>query len=133
MESTAGSGNTAVNEDMIKRLFAQGTQAAKSGDYAGAYAHFSEALQGSASVELKSALLVSRSGVLGAQGRWTEALTDAEECQKIRPSWSRTFECKAAAFVGLGRSKDAELARRLAASLAALKQDPKNEVCLGLR
>ena len=116
------------DEDAAKRLFGLGSQAVKAGDYDSAHAQFSEALGSASSVELKSALLVSRSGALGNLSRWSEALADAEACRQIRPSWSRTFECKAAALGGLGRKAEAEMCTRLAAALASLKQDPKNEV-----
>jgi stress-induced-phosphoprotein 1 len=116
------------DEDAAKHLFALGSQAAKDSNYGVAYAQFSEALENASSVELKSAVLISRSRTLGALSRWGEALADAEECRKIRPSWSRAFEYKAAALAGLGRAAEAEICNRLAAALASLKQDPKSEV-----
>ena len=115
-------------EDAAKQSFALGTQAAKVGDYAGANSHFSQGLDTANSVEIKSALLVSRTGALGALGRWAEALVDAEAVRVIRPSWSRTFECRAACLHGLGRTKEADAARQLSIALASLKADPKNEV-----
>ncbi len=116
------------DEEAAKHLFALGSQATNDGNYGGAYAQFSEALEKASSVELKSAVLISRSRALGAMSRWAEALADAEECRKIRPSWSRAFEYKSAALNGLGLGAEAEICKRLAAALASLKQDPKNEV-----
>jgi len=116
------------DEEAAKHLCALGSQMAKDGDYGGAYAQFSEALQNASSVELKSAILISRSYALGALSRWAEALADAEECRKIRPSWSRAFEYKSAALNGLGRAAEAEVCKRLATALASLKMDPKSEV-----
>jgi stress-induced-phosphoprotein 1 len=117
-----------ADEEGAKKFFALGSQARKAGDDAGACEHFAQGLKACSSVELKSAFLVSRSGALVGLGRMAEALVDAEECQKLRPSWARSFECKAAALDGLGRTEEAAVSRRLAAALAALKQDPKNEV-----
>ena len=112
-----------------KSKFAEGTQQNKAGDYAKAFELFSQGLAIARTVELKSALLVSRSGVCCSMMRWEEALQDAEDCIRIRKSWSRSFTCQAAALQGLGRTEEAECARRLASALADLKQDPKNEVC----
>jgi hypothetical protein len=119
-----------TNEDEAKRVFALGSQALKDGDCVGAREHFTHGLEYAISVEIKSALLISRSGALVGLGLGSEALTDAEECQKIRPSWSRTFECKAAALESLGRSDEAKAARNLGTALAELKKDHKNEVGL---
>ena len=115
------------DEDAAKRLFALGTQAAREGDHAGSHEHFTQGLALASSVELRSALLTSRSAALVGLGRWEEALGDGEACQKIRPSWARTFECKAMALEGLGRPREAEASRHLSSALAALKQDPKND------
>ena len=76
---------------------------------------------------LRSALYVNRSTSLAQLARYKEALSDCEECAKIRPSWSKTYECQAAALQGLGRSAEADATSRLAACLALIKQDPKNE------
>ena len=112
-----------------KTNFQKGTQANKAGDHGEAHRLFSESLSTARTVELKSALLVSRSAALCGMNRYEEALLDADECIKIRRSWARSYSCQAAALNGLGRTEEAERCRRLAPALADLKQDPKNEVC----
>lgn len=111
-----------------KSKFTEGTQQNKAGDYVLAYELFTQGIATARTVELKSALFVSRSGVCCSMLRWEEALQDAEDCIRIRKSWSRSFTCQAAALEGLGRKEEAECSRRLASALADLKQDPKNEV-----
>ena len=110
-------------------MFAVGTHAAKIGDNGGAYDIFSRSLLIARTVELKSAILVSRSAILCSMLRWAEALADADECVLIRKSWARSYACQATALHGLGRAEEADQAKRLSVALAELKQDPKNEVC----
>jgi hypothetical protein len=78
-----------TSDEEAKRLFALGTQAANAGDHAEAHSQFTEGLEVAAggSVEIKSALLISRSRALAGLQLWDEALQDAEACQSIRPSW----------------------------------------------
>ncbi len=127
-DTPATSEMSAKGEDeMAKRCFNEGMIASNAGDHVAASEAFTEGLRTSKSVELQSALYVSRCGALQSMGRWEEALKDAIECQKLRPSWSRTFECRAACLDGMGRRKEADASRSLSEGLAALKQDPKNE------
>ena len=114
-------------EEMAKRCFNEGMLASNAGDQVAASAAFTKGLRTSKSVELRSALYVRRCRALQSMRRWEGALKDAIECQKLRPAWSRTFECRAACLDGLGRSKEAAASRSLSEALAALKQDPKNE------
>ena len=111
-----------------KTNFALASQAHKDEDYLAAHEHYSQALSTARTVELKSAILVSRSACLCAMNRWHEALADSEEAIRIRKSWSRSYSSQAAALHGLGRSEEADRSRRLSEALANLKNDPKNEV-----
>lgn len=121
-----------VECEVAKDRFQQGTQANKTGDFVDANANFTQGLTTARTVELKSALLVSRSAALCGMVRFSEALADAENCILIRKSWSRSYRCQATALEGLGRMEEAERTRRLAAALESLKNDPKNEVCFFL-
>lgn len=112
-----------------KFKFQQGTQANKAEHYDEAYESFSQGLSLATTLELRSALLVSRGVSLCAMKRFEEALVDAEDCIRLRKSWARSFTSQAAALHGLGRTDEAERATRLATALSHLKQDPKNEVC----
>jgi len=129
--SGTGAELNAAECEVAKSRFQSGTQANKAGDFAGAHENFTQGLSTAVTVELISALLVSRSSSLCSMLRWADALVDADGCILIRKSWARSYTCQATALEGLGRKEDADQARRLAAALAALKQDSKNEVgCL---
>ena len=43
----------------------------------------------------------------GRMNRWNEALFDACACERLRPQWQRTHECKGAALEALGRFDEA--------------------------
>ena len=126
--ATAGDEKPQAESEEAKNMFALGTHAAKNGDNGGAYDNFSRSLLIARTVELKSAILVSRSAILCSMLRWEEALADADECILIRKSWARSYSCQATALHGLGRAEEADRAKRLSVSLAELKQEPKNEV-----
>ena len=110
-----------------KKAFDAGNCAKQAADHVGAIRHYTTGLETASSVVLRSALYVNRSTSLAQLARYKEALSDCEECAKIRPSWSKTYECQAAALQGLGRIAEADATSRLAACLALIKQDPKNE------
>ena len=114
--------------EIAKDSFQKGTKVNKAGNHNEAYQFFSQGLSTARTVELQSALLVSRSAALCGMNRYQEALVDAVECVKIRKSWARSYSCQEAALNGLGRTEEAGRCRRLASALANLKQDPKNEV-----
>jgi len=114
--------------EIAKDSFQKGTKANKAGNHNEAYQFFSQSLLTARTVELQSALFVSRSAALCGMNRYQEALVDADECVKIRKSWARSYSCQEAALKGLGRTEEAGQCRRLASALANLKQDPKNEV-----
>jgi hypothetical protein len=115
-----------VSEE-AKKAFEAGNCAKQAADHVGAISHYTTGLETASSVVLRSALYVNRSTSLAQLARYKEALLDCEECAKIRPSWSKTYECQAAALQGLGRLAEADATSRLAACLALIKQDPKNE------
>ena len=119
-------------EETAQRCFSEGMLASNADDHVAAVAAFTEGLRTSKSADLQSALYVSRCGALQSMGRWEDAFFDAMECQKLRPSWSRSFECRAACLDGMGRRKEANASRNHAKALAALKKDPKNEVDFAL-
>ena len=119
-------------EETAQRCFSEGMLASNADDHAAAIAAFTEGLRTSKSADLQSALYVSRCGALQSMGRWEDAFFDAMECHKLRPSWSRTFECRAACLDGMGRRKEAHASQSHAKALAALKKDPKNEVDFAL-
>ena len=76
-----------TSDEEAKRLFTLGSQAANAGDHSEAHSQFTSGLEVADSVEIKSALLISRSKALAGLQLWDEALQDAEACQSIRPSW----------------------------------------------
>ena len=49
----------------------------------------------------------NRSAALCGVGHWDKALTDAERCLKLAPSWGKGFARKGAALVGLGQGGEA--------------------------
>jgi tetratricopeptide (TPR) repeat protein len=112
--------------EQAEQAFAAGNVAKQAGNLLGALAEYSAGLESALSVELRSALLVNRSITLATLGRFEEALADGLACAELRPSWSRTYECQAAALHGLGHMQEADASARLAAALAVLKKDPKN-------
>ena len=85
-----------ADDEEAKRLFSLGSQALNAGHHDEAHSKFTDGLEIANSVEIRSALFISRSRALVALKLWDSALDDAEACQKLRPSWSRTFECKLA-------------------------------------
>jgi len=125
-------GHPKDEDETAKRCFNEGVIANSAGDHAAASEAFTEGLRTSKSADLQSALYVSRCGALQSMGRWEDAFFDAMECHKLRPSWSRTFECRAACLDGMGRRKEAHASQSHAKALAALKKDPKNEVDFAL-
>ena len=58
--------------------------------------------------------------------RWNDALSDACACERLRPQWQRTHECKGAALEALGRFDEA-----LAEFRKALARDPGSESLQG--
>ena len=109
-----------------REAFREGNAAKQAADHAGALAQYTKGLETARSIELQSALRVNRGVTLVMLGRHAEALADSEQCAKIRPSWSKTYELQASALLALGRTQEADAASRLATALALLKQDPKN-------
>ena len=116
----------AESED-AKRFFTLATQARQSEDFAAAIDLYTQGLEIARTVELRSALLLNRSLTRSSIQQWKIALADANECLSLRPSWSRSYECLAVCLQGLGREEESILSKRLAAGLAALKLNPKNE------
>jgi tetratricopeptide (TPR) repeat protein len=113
--------------ERAKASFDAGNAARQANDLPAALEAYTAGIETARSVELRSALHVNRGVTLAALGQYQEALADSESCAKIRPSWSRTYECYATALHGLGRSQEADVAMKLAEALKTLKQDPKNE------
>ena len=113
--------------ERAKASFEAGNVARQANDHLAALEAYTAGIETARSVELRSALHVNRGVTLTALGRYQEALADSESCAKIRPSWSRTYECYAAALHGLGRPQEADATMKLAEALKTLKQDPKNE------
>ena len=110
-----------------KSFFDSGNVARQANDHLAALQAYTSGIETARSVELRSALHVNRGVTLAALGRYEEALSDSEACAKVRPSWSRTYECYATALEGLGRHQEAEATSRLADALKTLKQDSKND------
>lgn len=113
---------------VAEQAFKDGNAAKQAADHSTALSHYNTGLVTAKSVELRSALLVNRSITLSSLGQYEEALADGQECATIRPSWPRTHECQATALAALGRHQEADASTRLAAGLAKLKQDLKNDI-----
>ena len=111
-----------------KKAFDAGNCVKQVADHVGAIIHYTTGLETVSSVVLRSALYVNRSTSLVQLECYKETLSDCEECAKIRPNWSKTYECQAAALQGLGRITETDATSRLTACLTLIKQDPKNEI-----
>ena len=87
----------------VKFKFQQGTPANKAEHYDEAYKSFSQGLSLTTTLELRSALLVSRGVSLCAMKRFEEALVDAEDCIRLRKSWARSFTSQRPCMVLAGQ------------------------------
>jgi predicted negative regulator of RcsB-dependent stress response len=112
----------AQDESIAVRLLERGKQAVDVQAYADAVAEFSQGLECECSDDTRGKLLSSRAASYAYLNRHHEALADACQCQQLRPGWARSFECKGAALLGLGRSDEA-----LEAFKNALQLDPAAE------
>ena len=66
----------------------------------------------------------NRSASHASQGKWQNALEDAEKCIRLAPDWGKGFARKAAALLGMGQAGEA-----LKVYKAGLKAEPGNVAC----
>lgn len=95
-----------------------GNEAFGRGEYGVAVKHFGSAIR----LTPKNHVLYSnRSGAHAALGHGSDALSDANECIKLAPSWAKGYSRKGAALVVGGQYKEA-----LKAYKAGLEIEPQN-------
>ncbi|KAL4878292.1 hypothetical protein BJY04DRAFT_196209 [Aspergillus karnatakaensis] len=104
---------------MADALKAEGNKAFSAKDYPTAIEKFTQAIELDASNHV---LFSNRSAVYAAQGKYEEALTDAEKAVEIKPDWSKGHQRKGAAYRGLGDLLSAHDAYE-----EAIKIEPTNE------
>jgi hypothetical protein len=83
-------------------LYVVGTD--RPGDYATAVTQFSMAIRLD---KYNYVMWSNRSAALCGVGNWDKALSDAERCIKLAPTWGKGFARKGAALVGLGQGGEA--------------------------
>jgi stress-induced-phosphoprotein 1 len=86
-------------------LKALGNKALQAENYDEAIGHYTEAI---ALDNSNHVLYSNRSAAYAKQEKYEEALTDAEKCVEINPSWGKGYSRKGLALAYLGRDKDAE-------------------------
>jgi hypothetical protein len=77
----------------------------KAGNFYAASGLFSQAIQNDATMEEHLHIYYSaRSGAYYCMQQYDEAMQDAEQCTKLRPSWAKGYSRKGAALFKLGRA-----------------------------
>ncbi|CAB4256305.1 similar to Saccharomyces cerevisiae YOR027W STI1 Hsp90 cochaperone, interacts with the Ssa group of the cytosolic Hsp70 chaperones and activates Ssa1p ATPase activity [Maudiozyma barnettii] len=95
----------------------QGNAAFSAKEYENAIDLFTKAIE--VSETPNHVLYSNRSATYSSMKKFADALTDAEECIKINPTWSKGYNRKGAAHFGLGNLDEAEVAYKKALELDA--------------
>ena len=95
----------------------QGNAAFSAKEYENAIDLFTKAIE--VSETPNHVLYSNRSATYSSMKKFADALTDAEECIKINPTWSKGYNRKGAAHFGLGNLDEAEVAYKNALELDA--------------
>lgn len=107
-----------ANEAGAERCKTNGNKCFSSGDFNGATKQFTMAIR----MTPKNHVLYSnRSAAYASLGKGTEALSDAEKCVELMPTWAKGYSRLGAAHILVGRYKEAMKAYR-----AGLEIEPEN-------
>jgi tetratricopeptide (TPR) repeat protein len=101
---------------------ALGTAAVARGEHTLALQLFDEGLASNPEPVLKNVLLTNRSSTLSQAMRFRDALRDAEASISLDPTWTRGYQVRGAALMGLGRREEG-----MACLEKAVELDPTDE------
>ena len=109
----------------------QGNAAFSAKDYDKAVDLFSKAIE--VSETPNHVLYSNRSGTYSSMKKFHEALKDADQCIEINPTWSKGYNRRGAAHIGLGDLDEAEAAYKKALELDANNKAAQDGLAQGHR